>query len=56
MRPTRRAESTRKLATNPGMPVLVWLLPILAGMISPWEALAWIGFGGGAGYALSGSV
>jgi hypothetical protein len=44
------------LATDPGVAALMWLVPVMVGVFTSWDALAWVGLGGTAGYALSGSV
>lgn len=44
------------LATDPGVGAAVWLVPVVVSVFTSWDALAWVGLGGAAGYALSGSV
>jgi hypothetical protein len=50
------ARAASRVATDPGVPAVVWLVLVLVSPLISSETLAWVGFGAAAGYALSGSV
>jgi hypothetical protein len=50
------AVSVRRTATDPMIPALLCAGGVLAAALGSSEVLAWMGLGGLAGYALSGSV
>lgn len=56
MTPPLAVPAARQFVTDPIVPVLIGVATALAAGMLSWETLGWVGLGGAAGYALSGSV
>lgn len=54
--PPNVAPLPRMLLTHPLLPSAAWAVIMTASAALGWTILAWVAFGGAAGYALSGSV
>jgi hypothetical protein len=50
------ARTASRVATDPAVPAVLWLVLVLLSPLISVETVAWVGFGAAAGYALSGSV